>query len=182
MKPAARLTRSGWLQLGLSALAADGPDALTLEALCERANKTRGSFYHHFPSIDDYLEQMMLEWRRTHTDSLIEATSNGPNPAARLDQLNTLATRLDPHIEQGIRQLAARNGVARRVLKEVDTARIAYLAQLYNQSGRFTDTEALALAKIEYAAFVGMQIVFPDDGPETRLKLYRDFLKLTGRP
>jgi len=176
-----RLNRAGWLQLGLEALATDGPEALTVEALCQRARRTRGSFYHHFTSTEDFLEQMVAQWRKTHTDNLIAESSAEANPAAQLDQLNTLATRLDPNIEQGIRRLAAKNVTARHVLEDVDNARIAYLAELYTRSGRFDAEDALSLAKIEYAAFVGMQVIFPDDSPEQRLALYQDFLKLTER-
>ena len=162
-----RLTFQAWLQLGLEALAEDGPEALTVEALCARAKRTRGSFYHHFPSIEYFIEHMLEAWRKTHTEDLIKATAQRENLADRIGHLNELAIGLDPGIEQGVRRLA------------VDDIRVAYLAELYARSARFSAQDALTMAKVEYAAFVGMQVIYPGESPAKRLALHDEFVRLT---
>src|SRR5688500_82529 len=42
-----RWTREDWVELAVARLKADGAGALTLEALCLAAGRTKGSFYHH---------------------------------------------------------------------------------------------------------------------------------------
>lgn len=176
-----RFTRSDWLALGLALLGREGPDALVLETLCQRANRTRGSFYHHFDSIDEFIAALATHWHQTHTLDLIAKADSRRTPRDRLDHLNSLAVVLDPRIEQGIRRLASRHAVVEASCRTVDTERVAYLAKLYETSGRYSSTDALALARIEYAAFVGMQIVSPDARPEDLRMLYDSFLALTGR-
>lgn len=175
-----RLTRTDWLEIGMSALA-DPDTVLTVDEICRRAAKTVGGFYFHFDGIDDYLVSLARHWREKFTDALIEQTGGALPPAERLDRLNYLAVHLDHAVEQGMRRLAARDPQVDRIVRAVDRRRTDYLAQLYASSDRFTPASARALARIEYAAFVGMQQTEADADANELLELYQEFLKLTGR-
>jgi AcrR family transcriptional regulator len=37
-----------------------GPESLTAARLCERLNVTKGSFYHHFQGMDDFVESLAV--------------------------------------------------------------------------------------------------------------------------
>ncbi len=76
---------------------------------------------------------------------------------------------------------AARDETARRVSLSVDETRINFLSELYLRSGKFNEREALDLARVEYAAFVGLQIIYPNESPSKRLALYEGFRKLVDR-
>lgn len=176
-----RFSRTHWLELGLEALAHNGPAGLTVEALCERAKKTRGSFYSHFEGTEDFLKSLADHWRETFTDMLIKASNAQGKAAARLDHLNQLAARLDPRIEQGIRKLASSDDGVAQVCALVDQRRMDFLAGLYELSGRFDAADARMLARIEYAAFVGFQQIAPDAPPSQMRDMYQGFMRLTGR-
>ncbi len=176
-----RLTRQGWLNYGLQALADNGPEGLTVEAMCTRANKTRGSFYHHFDSAADFQKKLLLWWEKTYTHDLIEKIDRLGLPGQKLDHLNQLAAHLDPDIEQAFRRLATRSKDAAIICHRADNIHIDYLAKLYEQSPRFSARQAAMLARIEYAAFVGFQLVAPDAKPQEMLEMYQAFLKFTGR-
>ncbi len=158
------------------------PDTvLTVDEICRRAAKTVGGFYFHFAGIDDYLASLARHWRVKFTDALIEQTGAAMPPAERLDRLNYLAVHLDHAVEQGMRRLAAREPQVAGIVRAVDRRRIGYLTELYASSDRFTAASAQALARIEYAAFVGMQQTEADTSADELLELYQEFLKLTGR-
>lgn len=143
-----RFRRGDWLALGLAALAEQGPAGLTIEALCRRADKTKGSFYAHFPAIETYLS----------------------------------ALALDTRIEQGMRRLAQLDASVAAICAEVDRERIAYLERLHGESGRFSQREALALARIEYAAFLGFQQLDLGLSPQDLHDDYGRFMRLLARP
>ena len=65
-----RFEKSEWLKLAQDVLKSDGPAALTLERLTTAAGKTRGSFYHHFNSRDEFLRALMLDWQAASLTSL----------------------------------------------------------------------------------------------------------------
>ena len=176
-----RFRRSDWLDLGLAALGEAGPSGLTIDALCARAKKTRGSFYAHFESVEEFLTALAGHWRQLFTRALIEEADTRPRAGARLDHLNQLAVRLDARIEQGMRKLAAIEPQVAAVCAEVDQQRTDYLARLYQQTEKFSTGDALTLARIEYGAFVGLQQTMPNATPSQLRALYQGFLRLTGR-
>ncbi|QIE57069.1 TetR/AcrR family transcriptional regulator [Pikeienuella piscinae] len=126
----ARYSRRDWLALGRLALAEAGPAALTVEALTARAGKTRGSFYHHFPTHGDFVAALAAEWRRGLAD--------GNKPHCPYDWA----------VERGMRRLAAAAPAARSEVEAADAARIARLraAQADPASPAATDYAAIAQA------------------------------------
>jgi AcrR family transcriptional regulator len=177
-----RFRRSDWLALGLTALAEQGPAGLTIEALCRRAGKTKGSFYAHFPAIEAYLVALAGHWRETHTHRLMqEADKDGPAPD-RLVALDRMALALDVRIEQGMRRLAQLDPGVAATCAEVDRERVGYLEKLHGESGRFTPPEALALARMEYAAFIGFQQLNLGLSPQDLHDCYGTFMRLLIRP
>ena len=145
-----RFQRSDWLSFGLSQLARRGPDALRVKELCRAADKTIGSFYHHFAD-------------QTHTLTIIHAQNQLDANNMRAVELPGLATALDVETEIGVRLLASRNEHAAVVLESVDQERVTYVADMYAARFNVSAEEATRLAQLEYAAFVGSQLVFKED-------------------
>ncbi|HEV7328085.1 MAG TPA: TetR/AcrR family transcriptional regulator [Bosea sp. (in: a-proteobacteria)] len=177
-----RFRRSDWLALGLNALAEQGPAGLTIEALCRRAGKTKGSFYAHFPAIEAYLVALAGHWRETHTHRLMQEADKGGPAQDRLVALDRMALALDVRIEQGMRRLAQLDPGVAATCAEVDRERVAYLEKLHGESGRFTPPEALALARMEYAAFIGFQQFDLGLSPQDLHDCYGTFMRLLARP
>lgn len=158
-----RFGRQSWLDLGLAVLAADGAEALTIERLCAKAGRTKGSFYHHFPAGGDaFADALLAHWRQAHTERLIDRIEHLPGPRDRRAELDRLAAGLDGGLERAVRRWAGGDERARAALREVDRRRVAYLARVIRDVLRCDEREAEDLARIEYAAFVGLQQVFPE--------------------
>lgn len=173
-----RFKKHDWIVLGLNALSTHGADALTIDELCERAAKTKGSFYFHFSTIEEFLVSLTNEWFETYTVKITQAnTAQGQ----RLDFLNQLAARIDLELEAGIRQLASRNEQVEEIVRNADETRINWLAGLYESSGKYNKSDALALANIEIAAFTGFKLIKPDMKPIEARNFYNSFLRLTSR-
>lgn len=176
-----RFQYNDWLELGLTCVRSEPSTRLTVDFLCERANKTKGSFYFHFKNIEAYFVALAEHWYEQFTIELILKSQQKSTPKDRLDLLNALAVQLDPRIEQGMRALAAREPSINGICKKVDEMRREYLGKLYQSTGHFDDDDAEALAVFEYAAMVGYQQIMPDATPKETAKMYQVFLKLTGR-
>ena len=54
-----RTPRDGWIEEGLRALAAGGPDAVRVEALAKALGVTKGGFYRHFADRNALLDEML---------------------------------------------------------------------------------------------------------------------------
>lgn len=175
-----RLKYQDWLDLGLALLAEAGPDTLTIEAACQRAKRSKGSFYHHFETIDAFHLALAEAWRERHTEAVIRQAESAETPDERLEVLNVATSTLDQRVGQGMRGLAARNAAIAAICRAADQRRTSFLAHLHEESGAPAEVAAM-LARIEYAAFLGLAITEPDSTPEERQALYRRFIALLKR-
>ena len=173
-----RLTKEDWLRLGLARLSAHGPSTLTLEQICEAAGKTKGSFYHHFSDHAAFLSALVQEWRRMSTLALIEAAEAMQEPQAKLRRLNRLVMEIDEPLERGVRLLADQEPRLRPSLTAVDEERIAYMAELYRRSAPEIEGEAALIAQIEYAAFIGHLVIWPNASRKQRAEAAKAFEQL----
>ena len=91
MAPPTRTPRSTWIEAGLRALAAGGPDAVRIEPLAKTLGVTRGGFYWHFADRRALLDEMLDTWERATIDEVIERVEGeGGDPEARLLRLSGL--------------------------------------------------------------------------------------------
>ncbi|MEO1251977.1 MAG: TetR/AcrR family transcriptional regulator [Pseudomonadota bacterium] len=171
-----RFSRQDWIALGLRELAKQGPPGLTIDALCAAAARTRGSFYHHFEGHDDFIDAMMRTWKQRDTDAIIQTVDNVAQNKTAL--LNDKASRINHRLEGRIRQLAQQNKVAARWLKIVDAARIAFLEMLHETSSGVSRDDSKTLAKLDYAALVGAQTLWPNASATTMAGLGASFSEL----
>ncbi len=57
-----RLSVEDWIQAGYAILAEGGPNALRVDALCDRLGVTKGSFYWHFADLPAYRKALVDAW------------------------------------------------------------------------------------------------------------------------
>ena len=71
MAPPTRTPRTKWIDEGLRALAAGGPDAVRIEALAKSLGVSKGGFYGHFQDRKALLDAMLDTWERRTTDDVL---------------------------------------------------------------------------------------------------------------
>ncbi|MDP3278069.1 MAG: TetR family transcriptional regulator [Deltaproteobacteria bacterium] len=150
---------SEWIEAGLTLLREGGQDALNIARLCEELERTKGSFYHHFASIDAYRLALLEEWEQRNTHAPIAHAKGTPAGDARRAALSDAVRQLDGRLDLAVRAWGLRDPVAREHVARVDTLRIDYLADLL--PGRTPRARRLLIARLEYAAFLGHQQLDP---------------------
>lgn len=177
-----RVSRRDWVDVGIALLREEGSESITVEALCTRIGRTKGSFYHHFPDIDALGAALLEAWEATLTDAPLEAVRAEPDVRRRGARLDALVQQLDHRLDRAVRAWALRNPRARLAVQRVDARRVGYLEELHRAAKHRAPR---ALAELEYAAFVGAQHldVFADGKRAAALgKSLREALKALGAP
>src|SRR5438874_12222525 len=121
-----RTPRSRWIDEGLAALAAGGPDAVRIEALARALGVTKGGFYWHFDDRPALLEEMLDAWERLVVDEVMERVEGGGGDArAKLRRLFALASssRELMKIELAVRDWARRDKAVAKRLRRLDHRR-----------------------------------------------------------
>lgn len=147
-----------WLEEGLSILSADGPGALSIENLTRRTKKTKGSFYHHFSSREQYVEKLLEYYEEVAMQNVILTTRKEATPRKRLKMLTELTFRISSEMELSIRAWALYEPLVRDFQDRIDQRRLEYLKELYLESCGDPDT-ARIMAYRNYALYIGLQQV-----------------------
>src|SRR5919106_1626039 len=78
-----RTPRKRWVDEGLRALAAGGPDAVRIESLAQGLGVSKGGFYWHFESRGALLDDLLDTWERVMVDDVIARAEAGGGDGGR---------------------------------------------------------------------------------------------------
>jgi AcrR family transcriptional regulator len=166
----ARTPRSAWIDEGMRALAAAGPDAVRIEPLARALGVTKGGFYWYFNDRQALLDEMLDAWERRSIDDVIERVEGeGGDARARLRRLFALASSRGKvaRTEFAVRDWARRDRKVAARLRRVDNRRMEYLRSLFSAfCADGDDVEARCM--IVMALFIGSPFMVADHGPRSR--------------
>jgi AcrR family transcriptional regulator len=170
---ATRTPRASWVQEGLRALAAGGPDAVRIEPLARALGVTKGGFYWHFADRRALLEEMLDTWERTGVDEVIERLHSRDGEArATLRGLFGLAAA-DAElltIDLAIRDWARRDPSVAERLRRVDNRRMEFMrAQFRAFCPDEADVEVRCL--IAFSLWIGNRFVAAEHDARSRAEV-----------
>jgi AcrR family transcriptional regulator len=167
-----RTPRSNWIDEGLRALAAGGPDAVGVEPLARALGVTKGGFYWHFDDRRALLEEMLDTWERVGVDEVIERVEGdgeGEDARAKLRRLFALGASSDEvlRLELAIRDWARREQTVAKRLRRVDNRRMDYMRSLFRAFCPDED-EVEARCMLAFSLWIGNHFVAADQGGRSR--------------
>ena len=127
-----------WLEAAVVALAEGGLSRVAIEPLARRLGVTKGSFYHHFESLDALVRALLEHWEREGTDAVILSLDALEDPRERLRGLVQVSwERLDHLRAEAALAAAASAGDPRvaPVVARVTAKRLAYVQRTYRALG-----------------------------------------------
>ena len=160
-----RTPRGRWIEEGLRALAAGGPDAVRVEALAQALGVTKGGFYGHFADRNALLEEMLDTWERKATDEVLERVERqGGDARARLRRAGalTFSRELLP-VDLAVRDWARRDPAVAERLRRVDNRRMDYLRLLFGAICPDQD-EVEARSMLAFSLVIGHHFMAADHG------------------
>src|SRR2546423_15454873 len=171
-----RTPRANWIEEGLRALAAGGPDAVRIEPLAKALEVSKGGFYWHFDDRRALMEEILEAWERVSVDEVIERIEGeGGDARAKLRRLSALAASSDEplRIDLAVRDWARRDQTVAERLRRVDNRRMDYMRSLF---GDFCPDEddVEARCMLFYSLWIGRHFIAADHGARQRA----DVLKL----
>lgn len=173
MAAPARTPRGKWIEEGLRALAAGGPDAVRVDSLAKALGVTRGGFYWHFEDRAALLREMLEAWERRSIDEAIERVEGeGGDARERLRRLFSLAasSRDLLKIDLAVRDWARRDQAVAKRLRRVDNRRMDYMRFLFEAFCKDED-EVEVRCLFAFSLFIGSHFIRADHGPRSRREL-----------
>lgn len=163
-----RTPRSAWIDAGLRALAAGGPDAVRIEPLAQALGVTRGGFYWHFAGRRAFLDELLDTWERRSTDEVLERVEREGGDArarARRAGLLTFSDEMLP-LDLAMRDWARRDREVAERLRRVDNRRMDYLRLQLREICAPDEVEARSL--LAFSLLIGNHFITAEHGELTR--------------
>jgi len=160
-----RTPRGKWVEEGLRALAAGGPDAVRVEALAQALGVTKGGFYGHFADRNALLNEMLDTWERMSVDEVLERVErHGGDVRARLRLAGalTFSSELLP-VDLAIRDWSRRDQAVAERLRRVDNRRMDYLRRLFGALCPDED-QVEARSTLAFSLVIGSHFMAADHG------------------
>jgi AcrR family transcriptional regulator len=168
-----RTPREAWVEEGLRALAAGGPDAVRVEVLAKRLGVTKGGFYGAFSGRESLLTAMLDTWERESTDEVIARVEReGGDPRTKIHRAGALTfsdDRLRP-IDLAVRDWARRDDAVAERLRRVDNRRMALLRDMIGSFCPDPD-EVEARSLLAFCVAVGEHFLAADHGDLSRAQV-----------
>jgi AcrR family transcriptional regulator len=174
-----RTPRSGWIDEGLRALAAGGPDAVRIESLARALGVSKGGFYWHFDDRQALLEELLDTWERVSIDEVIERVEGmGGDARARLRRLFALASSSEGllAIDLAVRDWSRRDPAVAERLRRADNRRMEYMRSLFAAFCPDED-DVEVRCMLAFSLWIGNHFVAADHGQRSRA----DVLRLASR-
>src|SRR3990167_5754457 len=143
-----RVNRDLWISAALDTLSTEGHTALSAERLSRKLGVTRGSFYHHFASMDEFHEAVLLHWQIVYTDQMLDQGIQ-QDALTELNRLIALTLDLSMELENNINAWAGANARVAELVAKVEQRRLNRLIDLYQRICNDNE-KGKRLAKIAY--------------------------------
>lgn len=151
-----RLSAEDYYREAFDVLGESGSEALTIAALCERLQVTKGSFYHHFGGMPGFIQALLGFWESEHSDRLIAISKAQPDATLRIATLIDIAVALPHACEAAIRAWARSNIEVAEVTVRVDRRRERHITDALAALG-LERPAARLLARMTMNVLIGAQ-------------------------
>ncbi len=135
--PNIKVKAEDWIKIGIDHFSYGGIDALSVEKMAKTLNCTKGSFYHHFKSRENYIDQIVEYYYQKRKNMLQSMGELYSSPIEKLSRV-LIGVFRNPRgldFEFQLRRLSESNSKAKIQLGNLERDRTTYVSVLLNDCG-----------------------------------------------
>lgn len=172
--------RTRWIEQGLVALAAGGPDAVRVESLAGALGVTKGGFYGQFADREELLEAILDQWERESIDDVTQLVRRADlDVRARIRRAGVMtfsSDRLRP-VDLAVRHWARRDRAVADRLRRVDNRRMQFLRE---QLGILHDDDLMIEARsvLAFCLAIGFEFLAAELEGGTQTEVLRAAMRV----
>lgn len=134
-----KLSQQDWLDHGFKVLRSEGHVGLKADRMVKKLGVSRGSFYWHFKSLDDFFAALLEAWKKQVTQTAMRELQSIPDGKSQLTEvIHRVLTKPD-RLEAAMRSWGQVNTEVLQAVARADELRANYLAHAMEQQGVGSD-------------------------------------------
>lgn len=167
------MTKKDWLDKSLTLISKSGINELKIDILCKKFKLTKGSFYHHFKSQKNFVQELLEYWYNKYTHEIIdEIKKHEDEPLKQIELLNNIIYSKNLDVEIEFRAWGFRNKDVLEYIEKIDKERINTILNIQtklfpNNTREFSENISLYI----YSQFIGSLFIYPKITKEKQKEL-----------
>ncbi len=148
--------KKDWIQLGYRLFAEKGVSGIVVEKMSKKLNCNKSSFYWHFKTKKEFINEIVIYWVNTKTKNIITRTDSEENTSQKLRKLIDITYSKMPYSDFifYLKRYAVKDEKISKIIDKVDAERIAYVGNLLKKMG-YSSKDAKIKASLLYKHLIG---------------------------
>lgn len=154
------VNRADWLKLGVKKFSKGGVNSLNIEKMAKEVGVSKTSFYWHFRSKDNYVNELIEYWFDTTVKPIAEQTGEGSSAEERFRTFIELTLRDLSGMDFlfHLRKMGATKPDLHLLMEKLNAQRLMYIAYLIGELG-YEEESASKRAEILFQFFQGWHVM-----------------------
>ncbi|MCJ8290929.1 MAG: TetR/AcrR family transcriptional regulator [Crocinitomicaceae bacterium] len=148
--------KEDWIILGYKLFSEKGMNGLVVEKMALKLNVNKSSFYWHFKTKKDFLNEIISFWVSTDTNRIITTVESKSSGKEKFNGLIELAFKKEPHLDFifFLKRYALKDTNIQTLIDKVDSQRIDYTKSILIEMG-FSQNDASVKSTLFYKYLIG---------------------------
>jgi len=148
--------KEDWIILGYRLFAEQGIAGIVVEKMAKTLKVNKSSFYWHFKTKKEFINQLIMFWKEKETDRIISLTNDKKTGLERFKALIPLIYKQDPFLDFVfyLKRYARKEKEIQKIIDNIEKQRIDYACIIIQDMG-FSKQEAKIKASSLHKHFIG---------------------------
>lgn len=148
--------KEDWINLGYKLFSEKGINGIIVEKMALKLNVNKSSFYWHFKTKKDFLNEIITFWISTDTNTIIRIVESKPAGKEKFKSLIELVFKKEPYLDFifFLKRYALKDKKIQTLIDKIDSQRIDYTKNILIEMG-LSENEALIKSNLFYKYLIG---------------------------
>jgi len=148
--------KEDWINLGYRIFSEQGASGIVVEKMAKKLKVNKSSFYWHFKTRNDFLNQLIMFWIKNETERIINLSSSKKTGPQKFKTLIALIYKQDPFWDFifHLKRYAIKEKRVQLIIDKINNQRIEYANDLLIEMG-YSKQDAMIKSKLLYKHFLG---------------------------
>lgn len=148
--------KQDWVNLGFKLFSEKGISGIVIEKMAQKLKVNKSSFYWHFKTKKEFIQQLIEFWINNETEHLIQITNNKNSSLQKFKTFIMLSYKKMPNQDFifYLKRYAQKERKTKNTIEKIDLLRIEYVKSLLQEMG-YTAEEANIKSSLLYKHLIG---------------------------
>jgi len=148
--------KQDWIFLGYKLFSEQGIAGVIVEKMAKKLKVNKSSFYWHFKTKQDFINEIVSYWVSVNTNQIIVLTDSKKSGKEKFEKLIELSFKKEPYLDFifFLKRYALKNKKIQDIIDKIDNQRIKYTENILIEM-EFTRYEAEVKSVLFYKYLIG---------------------------